>query len=672
MTELELLTIAEKRSENLLLVEEGQLLSFVHDEFNAPDLRESVLAELVARWCLSGNKKLAGEFTDIMGNAWRCFLDWFNINRQWTGKRFRPESLSGWKNPVEFPSFGEVLRRRLDRLFETDGFIPVYNESGAWFIPFQFDESVDGVAWADGVGIATWSNSVLKALQGTNCRGVRLQLRQGNEVSVAGESLMLPIRMAALRDRPGGLPRYDVLRVLSTGAFDEQFRLMDVGLRPKVEAAGKQFRDVVFFGPDVPGEMPDCKYFRSLESGLDEQAVFQRIRDELERMPGCVKMSRDYALKRLPNMMSYVDRENHYRWNEVAGQLEQIKEALSPRRDPETWLEFCSLMATALCHAGRTDDSRRCTCDAIAFARKNGYLAKALRLQVTAAVNAQDSGEMDEYRVLASGLEEELSRFDGTEKEDLLMRYNGTAAQANAWGALYGIEGFSEAAANEHADIAVSIAQKIANSVPPDKKDEAESNLAQDLNYRHLVFAIFKPGTDEEKHAFDDAQRQLNELSVKAAKTNCYHQKRQRSLALFNAWRAGGETPDKNTLADLRLPTDAEGWLIAANRRHLGALAAAAGDEEEAKRCFREGDAALPLARCWAPVLASIRLALLVQAACSLQEKDASTAAAYYQKADEVKAIFGESKLFRLMNADRWMLLGRSGTDPRNLPLFYY
>ena len=42
------------------------------------------------------------------------------------------------------------------------------------------------------------------------------------------------------------------------------------------------------------------------------------------------------------------------------------------------------------------------------------------------------------------------------------------------------------------------------------------------------------------------------------------------------------------------------------------------------------------------------------------------------EKADEVIARFGESKLFRLMNAERWMSLGRSGTDPRNLPQFYY
>lgn len=672
MTELQLLTIVEERPENLLFAETERLLAFFHNGFNASDLRETVLAELIVRWCLSGNKKLEGELAVIMGDVWRCFSDWFNINRQWTSERFRPESISGWKDIDEFPGLGTVLRRRLDRLFDADGFIPVCNGSSAWFIPFQLEESFSGAIWADGTGIAVWSDPVCLALRDTDYRGIRLQLRDGGEVSVKGRSLMLPVRMAALRGRPGGLPHYDVLRVLATGAFDKQFRLADVELRPKVDAAVKQFRDVVFFGPDVPGEMAASKCFHRLESGLGEQAVFQRIKDELERMPGCVKMNRDYALKRLPDMASHVDRENYCRWNEVAGQLEQIRTALSPRRDPETWLEFYSLMTTALCHAGRTEDSRRCVCDAMSFARKNGYLAKTLRLQVTAAVNAQDLGEIDEYRVLVSGLEEELSRFDGPEKDDLLMRYHGTAAQANAWGALYEMDGFTEAAAKEHAETAVSIAQKISNSTVPDKKDEAESNLAQDLNYRHLVFAIFEPGTKAEEMAFRDAQQQLNELSEKSAKTNRYHQMRQRSLALLNAWRAGGAVPDKDTLGNCRLPLDAEGWLIAANRRHLGALAAAAGDAIEAQRCFKEGDEALPLDRCWAPVLASIRLALLVEAACSLRGDDSTAAAEYLQKADVVSARFGESKLFKLMNADRWTSLARSETDARNLPQFYY
>ena len=147
---------------------------------------------------------------------------------------------------------------------------------------------------------------------------------------------------------------------------------------------------------------------------------------------------------------------------------------------------------------------------------------------------------------------------------------------------------------------------------------------------------------------------------------------RQRSLAILNTWRAGGEVPDADTLVECRIPLDAEGWLIAANRRHLGALAAAAGDIAEAKRCFKEGDEALPLARCWAPVLASIRLALLVQAACSLQEEDATTATLYFQEAGDVEAMFGESKLFKSIKAERWISLVRPGADSRNLPKFYY
>jgi hypothetical protein len=50
---------------------------------------------------------------------------------------------------------------------------------------------------------------------------------------------------------------------------------------------------------------------------------------------------------------------------------------------------------------------------------------------------------------------------------------------------------------------------------------------------------------------------------------------------------------------------DAEGWLIAANRSHLGPLYAAMGDFEEAKRLFLEGEAALSFDKCFSSVLAT-------------------------------------------------------------------
>ena len=673
-TEKLLLSIADRRPENLLALNENQLSAFVCDNRNPQDLRATVLAELAARWCLSGDSGLERRLSDIIGGAWRGFSDWYNVNHQWTGMRFRPSELPMLKAKGLFEGFGELLRRRLDRLFDADGFIPVFNEFGGLFIPFQLEESADGAMWYDGTPIEVWDAPVRRALQGTGYRGIRIQLRPGPECSVKGESLMLPVRMAALRGEPDGLPGYNVLRVLATGRFDDAFRLSDVSLKLKVEAAKRQFRDAVFFAPDVPGEAPeDKKSFCRLESGHDERAVLQRIREELERTPGCVKMSRDYALRRLPDMTAFVDRENHNRWNEVAGQLEQLKDALSARRDPETWLEFSSLLATAFCHAGRTDDSKRCANEAMSFARKHGYVAKALRLQVTAAVNAQDLGEIEEYDVLASGLERELTAFNGPEKADLLMRFHGTAAQANACGAVYGVTGFSVAAAKAHVEAAVDTAQEIADSVPEEGRDEAESNLAQDLNYRHLIFALFEPGSDVERSAFADAQRQLNELSEKSRKNNLYFQLHQKTLALLNGWLRDGKKPDVDELPAWRLPLEAEGWLVAANRRHLGALAAAANEADEAAKCFAEGDGALTLAECWAPVLGSIRFALLVQAACSLAacgRKEES--AQYADLAKETYATFGQSKLFGVIHAEKWMEALQGLADPRTLPAFYY
>lgn len=674
MDEELLFDIAEDRPENLLLAGTSDLLELAKDNTVSPDLRRAALAELVARWCVSGDGGLTRRLSAIIGGAWRSFSDWYNVSRQWTGARFHPDQLPGWKDRVVFVGFPEVLRRRLDRLFDIDGFIPVFDDSGEYFIPFQLEASADGAVWNDGTPVEAWDGPVRRALRGTACRGIRVQLRPGPEIAVKGESLMLPVRMAALRGKPDGLPRYDVLRVLATGRFDDAFHLADVGVLPKIKAAKHQFRDAILFGPDVPGVVSeDRKIFCGIESGQDESAVFQRIREVLERMPGCVRMCRDYALQRLPGMMAHVDRENHHRWNEVAKQLEQLKDAISERRDPETWLEFSSLLATALCHAGRTEDSKRCADEATAFAQSHGYLAKAMRLKVTAAVNAQDLGELEEFSELANGLEEELAEFNGPEKADLLMRLHGTVAQANAYGAVYGMAGFSEDEAKAHAEAAVNIAQKIADSDSEADRDEAESNLAQDLNYRHLIFALFGPGTEEERSAFKDAQRQLDELSEKSRENNLYFQYHQKTLALFNEWRRGGRHPDAAEFPAWRLPMDAAGWLVAANRRHLGALAAVAGDTAESTRCFAEGDDALPLAGCWSPVLASIRLVLLVQAACSLAacgQRDES--ARYAKLAEETYSAFWQSRLFGVIHAEKWMAALRGKADPCTLPAFYY
>ena len=676
VSEKVLLDIAEQRPENLLLVDTKGLLDFSVDDGNDVDLRCAAIAELVSRWCLSGDGELAQKLSVILGAfAWRAFSDWYNVIRPWTGERSLPAEHGKWQFPPSLPGLEATLRRRLSRLFSAAGFIPVYNSDGAWFLPFSLDSECEGAVWSDGTEIAAWREPVCRVLADTEMTGIRIQLANGPELaaSVSGTSLMLPVWVAAMRGK--ALPEYDVLRVLATGSFDDSFRLSDVEVKPKLDAMKRQFRDAIMFAPNLPGVADgNKKCFFPIDAGLGMESVLAKIRDILEQTQGLVRMTRDYAIWRLPDMNVRVDRANFNRWNNVATQLEQLKSYIDPARNPDKWLEFSSLLATALCHAGRTVDSQKCTLDALSFAKKNGYTAKALRLQVTAAVNVQDMGELEEYKTLVKNLAQELESFCGPERDDLLMRFHGTAAQAHAFGAVYGIDGFSRKDAMDHVEKALGIAYSIADGAASDKRDDAESNVAQDLNYRHLMFALFKPGSAEENGAYANAQRQLNELSRDSAQNNRYHQMRQRSLAYFNAWREGKPALNATDWTSVRLPSnDAEGWLVAANRRHIGALAASAGEMDEAVACFAEGEKALPLDKCWAPVLASIRLALLVQAACSLAACGKNEESAQYADlAEKTDDAFVRSKLFGVINAKTWMEALRASVDPRALPAFYY
>lgn len=94
---------------------------------------------------------------------------------------------------------------------------------------------------------------------------------------------------------------------------------------------------------------------------------------------------------------------------------------------------------------------------------------------------------------------------------------------------------------------------------------------------------------------------------------------------------------------------------------------------DEAVACFAEGEKALPLDKCWAPVLASIRLALLVQAACSLAACGKNEESAQYADwAEKTYDAFVRSKLFGVIHAEKWMDALHDLADPRALPAFYY
>ena len=228
MSDAELIEIIETRPENLILASEDALLSYVQDDFNEVDLRRVVLAELVIRWCLSGRADLEARLAVLWGDAgWRPFSDWYSVQAGWS--RALPENLECWPDPPNLPGLSSVLRSRLARLFEIDGFIPVCRGQEAFFLPFVLLSDKKGALWLDGSGVSapegsgSWGDSVIKALSNTPFSGIRLWAHPGAEFGdgLTGESLMLPVKLAAWRRDATDFPQYDILSVLATGALDD-------------------------------------------------------------------------------------------------------------------------------------------------------------------------------------------------------------------------------------------------------------------------------------------------------------------------------------------------------------------------------------------------------------------------------------------------------------------
>ena len=664
--------IVRERPINLFLVETDALIRFANDGFHPKYHRLRALVELVARWCLSRDSSI----DELMGRIWKDYWEhdfkpWYCAELPWTERSLPAED---WNDPVELAGFVSCLRERLLRIFEVHGFIPVYAGAVVRFIPFQLDDKLAAGAIVydnDDSVSEDWHAKCKEALGGDARFGVRIQMLPENNVSLQGASLMLPLRMAEWRLTDPSFPKYDVLRVIATGAFDGQGRLEEVGVAKKLDGLKSQFKDAILLGPDGRGDIPgEERRFKRLDCGLKVEELRSAIIKELESTD-CVSVSYAYAMRRLPDMHAEVDRKNHSRWSDLADRLQRLKNSVAPERDAERYLQFMTMLVTALLHAGRSQEAQENIHCAYEFALDKGLTAFALRLQINAMVAAQDDGEFEVFKTLSSEVENALSSYSGDERDDLLMRFHGTSMQAHAWGAMLGEVGFDKDESLCHARKAVGFAYEIANRFPG--SDEAESNVAQDLNYCHLWHALFAPGKNGESDALQSAFQQLDNLSSKSKTTNLYHLKRQKSLAMLNNWRDDGVVADVKERKNYLLPkADSEGWMVCANRRHLGALAAADGCVDEAIAYFDEGDAALPTEKCYSPVLASIRFSLLVQAACSLREKDLDLARVYIQKTGDLLERFGESALFKRIKAKNIHNNVVDGADPRQLPKFYY
>ena len=664
---------------NLVFGDEERLIKFCEDHDTFASLRAQAIAELAIRWFV--NRGTANGLNDAVAR----FVP-ESVFRRLVALRTDPiPSLPEVMTPLSDCNGDEAIvektiRHRLDMLLNhTDGFIPVYvrGRKEAFFLPFELlDGDGGGIFYDDGeTPIEGWAWAAGHVLD-PKCRRCVVRVRKDPGIPELGEnSLMLPLRIANER-KFGNLfegVAFAPWRVLATGAFDAVGRLQPVQTAEKSAARARQFPDSVFLcaASDVRNEEPGLVL---LPENVRFDDLTQRIRRAVEQK-GIAQLSMRYVRNRLPDVAECVRHNTFSRWHDKIDWLKWLIESVPEERNPEVALTYRMLLAETYCHSGMTAESMAVNQAAQVLARRFGLTAQELRLQIETMVNLQDAGMVREGLVVAEKLASVLAMFDGPEKTDLSMRYNGSLGQLLAESALLGLEGRDAADDRKKSLMAFKEACRCAWTIADaSDKSEPERDVAQDLNYLGLWYALFQQDGPDADAAFKEAKHHIdkNLQDFKAAQAkNQHHLTRIEALRLYHRWRISGKIGDSRS-CDFA-PGKVEDWIVAVWARCIGAVAAASGDGVSALEVFMRGDETLSLKACEGRgnVILGIRFTLLVQAWASLTDMGDFEHAKYF-KESAFEMLKQHADFSKRSNFGDWAKHLDSFPNPRRLPVTYY
>ena len=149
------------------------------------------------------------------------------------------------------------------------------------------------------------------------------------------------------------------------------------------------------------------------------------------------------------------------------------------------------------------------------------------------------------------------------------------------------------------------------------------NDIAQDLNYRHLLFALFAPGTPEEDDAFQEAlakSRALKDAKDKSYVKNSGFLHRAKAMAWSRQLLQTGTVPAWELSLEMNEVLNAGYWPGACVGKYLGALAAAEGGRARAEQYFVNAEKAIS-ANDPPGVVSLIRLTVLTEAYRSLHDE---------------------------------------------------
>lgn len=495
----------------------------------------------------------------------------------------------------------KVRQRLIELSGEIAGFIPVFGNRQAFFIPFHFTSGPTAIADFAGNVIAGWQEPFSELFGAeSECRCVVHCDQTGLPMPLTGRSLMLPLYLAWLRHT--GTLKYNPLRLVATGAV-ERGKLKAVETMEKAAAFANNFSGAYLFFPESATYCPKDDHQIALP--LIFISELKTIMPKYVEAKGLVVPTLRDAMKRLEIIAG--ERERNYRyWEFLMSRLDNNMQAVKPLRVPKHYLLGLMLKSSIFCHQGNTADALAVNREAQDFAKKHGFIRELRRLEVEEMVDLQD---MENFTLIARQSEQLEQNIERLGDHDLQMRYYGTMGQAHCFGTLSGINGFDRNTAKEYFEKAIEHAYAL-DETPVSMK---ENNIAHDLNNRFLWYALFAPETPECHCAGTDAEDHIRcELADNKDEyeKNRRHLCRIKALSRYRLYLQDGITRTEG-LDRLLLPRDAH-WLAAVTGKYVGALEAAAGNTDKAKTIFHEHTRILRGAS--APIMRFIQMTILAEA----------------------------------------------------------
>lgn len=528
---------------------------------------------------------------------------------------------------VFFPDSIMLNNKILALLAETlamDGIIPLFNpedDTGRCLF-FKLEEAATPqVIYKDNTIHPEWSSCVAEIQKNLS---VKYQVRIARvDAGLTGCSLQLPVLLAIWRkiDR---LPRYNIFDLVATGCFKNETLQSVSGLENKAGWLKNETGTKIFIHPASGDE-----HFNGipLHAGLNLDELETKIKEIIVDY-ALAPVDKPFIIGQISVLEEKIRDGLVVKWQDTLERLTGYESRLHPDVDPDAYFRANMLISVALCHCGRAAEAGARNELMRKKAVESGRNEHYWRMMIEAIVVNTDLEEWDRALTLSSEIKNNI-----LESDDLQMRFHGSMGQLLAFRCLRNDICADRATALEHFKQAIVFARKKVSC----------RELGQDLNYQHLYYALFEPGSAGEMEYYRTTENFHHQSEN--SEINQAFLARQRNLAAYRNLLLNGVIIPADEIRELP-GCRRNDWVKATILKYQGALYAATGKQAQAADCF---DHALKmLENAGGSVIRGIGMTIAAEAWRSLHRDEYAQHIKNYFAGDEIKIFAGRSR-------DEWL-----------------